>query len=514
MSGEPTGLRGDPTRAQVRGSTLLLVGQAFALVAGLAVQVLIVRVLSKAEYGAFAYALSLAMLAEAVTSFGLRRGVSRFMPTYEERGEDAKALGTLVFAFCTILSLGLVTMLALIGLRHMLTGSFPSPAHAAAVLLIMSALTPAQALANLLDGVFAVYVRPGAIVVRKYVLTPLLRLVVVALLALESHDVRFLAAGYVLTAIVGLAVYGTMLVPVLRDRGLWDRLRTRRLQMPVGEVLRFTVPLLSTDVTRALLGGGNAVLLGIMATPGDVAELRAVVPVSLTMTYVLSAFGILFVPLAARLHARGELADLNRLYWQTAIWTAVLSFPVFITCTGLAGPLTRLLFGERYAHAAPLLAVLAVGHFVTAAAGPNGVLLGVLGRVRYVVFANLGAIVASVALNVALIPPLGALGAALATAATFVGLNAALQAGLGRDTGVHVLDPTYASAYLALAAVSAIALALLLLGSLPLLVEIAVAVLATVATLGFARRRLGVAETFPELARLPGVRLLLAAGRR
>jgi hypothetical protein len=77
-----------------------------------------------------------------------------------------------------------------------------------------------------------------------------------------------------------------------------------------------------------------------------------------------------------------------------------------------------------------------------------------------------------------------------------------------------VLDPTYASAYLALAAVSAIALALLLLGSLPLLVEIAVAVLATVATLGFARRRLGVAETFPELARLPGVRLLLAAGRR
>jgi O-antigen/teichoic acid export membrane protein len=201
--------------------------------------------------------------------------------------------------------------------------------------------------------------------------------------------VRVLAAGYVLTAIVGLAVYGTMLAPVLRDRGLWDRLRTRRLQMPVGEVLRFTVPLLSTDVTRALLGGGNAVLLGIMATPGDVAELRAVVPVSLTMTYVLSAFGILFVPLAARLHARGELADLNRLYWQTAIWTAVLSFPVFITCTGLAGPLTRLLFGERYAHAAPLLAVLAVGHFVTAAAGPNGVLLGVLGRVRYVVFANL-----------------------------------------------------------------------------------------------------------------------------
>ena len=46
-------------RRQIRGSTLLLVGQLLAKGVNFGVQVLIVRYLSKSDYGALAYALSI-----------------------------------------------------------------------------------------------------------------------------------------------------------------------------------------------------------------------------------------------------------------------------------------------------------------------------------------------------------------------------------------------------------------------------------------------------------------------
>src|SRR5262245_63197643 len=78
---------GSESKAQIRGSTLLLAGQAFAVLVNLAIQVLIVRYLSQESYGAFAYALSVALLGEAVARFGMRRGAARYMPLYEEEGD-------------------------------------------------------------------------------------------------------------------------------------------------------------------------------------------------------------------------------------------------------------------------------------------------------------------------------------------------------------------------------------------------------------------------------------------
>ena len=82
-------------------------------------------------YGAFAYARSIVALGETIAAFGLRRGVSRYLPIYEERGEPDRAAGTLVFALGAVLTLGLAVVLVVIGLRGVISGSVgsvtPSP---------------------------------------------------------------------------------------------------------------------------------------------------------------------------------------------------------------------------------------------------------------------------------------------------------------------------------------------------------------------------------------------------
>jgi O-antigen/teichoic acid export membrane protein len=498
---------------QIRGSTLLLGGQAFAVLANLVVQVLLVRYLSKSGFGVFAFALSIATLGQALAAFGLRRGVGRFLPIYEERGELDKVAGTLVFAIAAVLSLGLAVVLVVIGLGGVIEGSFSGAPETSAVLAALIVLAPIQAVADLLDGVFAVFTRPRAIFFRKFVYTPVMRLIMVVTLALAGAGVVPFAIGYTVIGGAGTVVYGAALVPTLRERRLWERLRGRRLTFPIRELLSFTVPLLTNDLAFAFINAVGVVLLGLLSGAQDVAELRAVVPVAMTMSYVLSSFGLLFTPIAARLFARSDAAELNRLYWQTAVWTTVLSYPIFIVSTGWAGPLTRLLFGDRYSSSASLLAVLAVGRFITAAAGPNGVLLGVYGHVRYLVATNVVAMIMSLALSLALIPPFGAMGAAISATATLALFNGVWQVGLARRTQVHGVDPAYADVYVRILLATAVFFAVQLALSPPPVVSAGLAAVVSVTVLVITRRRLALTETFPELARLPLVRLLAGPRR-
>lgn len=499
----------DPTGTQIRGSSVLFAGQLFAVVANLVAQILIVRYLSQESFGAFAYALSLVMVAEAVAAFGMRRGVARYMPLYEEAGDRARAAGTLVLAVGTVLAIGLALVLVVAGFRGAFAGTFADDSTAVTVLVVLILLAPIQAFGTLLDGVFAVYAKPRAITARKFVVTPLFRLLVVFLLLFGNYDVVFLAVAYVVTGLLGLLLYVPLLTQTLREHRLTGVLRRREYSLPAREVLRFTMPLLTNDISNAVLVSGSAIVLGSLATATDVAELRAVLPLALTMGYVLSSFGLLLIPLASRLYARSDAAELHRLYWRTAIWTGVLAFPVFLACVAIPEPITVLLFGERYADAAPVLAALATGQFISTAAGHNGAMLAVFNRVGYMAWTNLAAIVVGLTLMVALAGPHGALGVAIGSSVTLVLLNVGRQFGLDRHTSVGGLDRSVVPSYVAMAAVTAVVVTLERTVSPPDMIGALLVAAGVAVVFAVARSDLALTETFPQLAAIPVVKHLI-----
>lgn len=498
---------GGLTREQIRGSVLLLAGQVISTLVGSAViQVLLVRHLSKTEYGAFAYALSVAILLEGFSSLGLSRAVARFIPIYDEEEDYRKLFGGLLLAIGATLGLGLAAVLLVNGMRGFIEGTLVNDTLAVTLLVILICLAPITALENVLDKTIVIFSSVRALFFRKYVLTPGLRLLVVLVLVVGDAGLRFLAFGYVAAGVIGLAAYGWILWRALHRRGLLQHFRLRGLTLPVREMLAFALPLLTTDLVFTVMTSSDAVMLGYFGDVEEVAALRAVVPFARLNQFVLLSFGLLFVPLASRLYARGDRAGINDLYWQSAAWVAVLSFPLFAVTSALASPLTILLFGERYADSAPLLAVLAVGYYFHAALGFNGMVLSVFKKVRYIVSINLLAAMVNIAANLVLIPAYGALGAALATSTALVVHNLLKQAGLLRlGTGVSLLPGRYVRVYLVLGvATTAVALAQLTVGP-PLWLGLTLVGMASLAVLVATRATLDIAATFPELA---GIRLL------
>ncbi len=474
------------------------------------VQVLIVRYLTdKSDYGAFAYALSVVTILTTFVALGTDRAIGRFLPIYQERERPDAMLGTVVFVAGTIASLGIASILFVYGFQDLVNGSLLND-QAGELLLILVILAPIQALDDVLMNGFAVFSSPRAIFFRRYVLNPVLRLAVVGLLIFGKQDVEFLAIGYVATGAIGVAVYAVLFARLLRRVGVLPQSGRPSFSFPMREILAFSVPLLTTDLVYILLNASDVVLLGAITSDAEaVANYRVIQPVAALNLIVLQSFTLLFIPATARLFAKDDREGLRSLYWQTAAWVAVLSFPIFALTFALAKPLTVALFEQRYAGSAVFLSIIAIGRYYDAALGFNGLTLRVFGNMKAVVGVNMAAAGVNLVLLLILIPPLGALGAAIATASTLLVFNSLKQYALHRYVGVSLFEWQYARVYLTIVLTTVGLLAIEFVLDPPLIVGLVLVGLASLAVLFAGRQHLQVADTFPELGRLPLLRRIL-----
>jgi O-antigen/teichoic acid export membrane protein len=380
------------------------------------------------------------------------------------------------------------------------------------IVSLMIILAPVEALDGILTDMFAVFRSARAIFVRRYILAPALRLLVVTVLVLTSAGVEFLAIGYVLTGLLGVFLYVTMLPGLFRRAGViggpGPSHGSRRVSIPFREVAAYTIPLLTIDLVLLSMSSLDAIIVGNIHGTEEVARLRVVESTARLNAIVFTTFAILFTPAAARLFARGDRTTMRDLYWRSAAWIAVLSFPIFVLTFSLATPVTVFLFDERYRSSGIILATLALARYIDAAFGPNGQTIRMFGGVKEIVVVNLVTAAVHLGLAIVLIPPLAAEGAALAILLSFILYNVLKQIALRRVTGVPMFEMAYLPIY------ATIALAALIIAGLevsvdpPLPVALLLAALASVLVIALGRRSLRIAETFPELLRFPGGRFL------
>jgi O-antigen/teichoic acid export membrane protein len=490
-------------KKHLRGSTLLLVGRLISMAANFVIQVLVVRYLSKNDYGAFAYGLSIVSLGTQFILLGLDKTITRFIPIYQEQHNYNKVFGTMLLMAGTIASLGLSLILLLYGLKDWLGQTVVKDPIALNLLVVVIALVPVRAFDQLFLGLFTVFSNPRAIFFRKYLMAPGLQLAVVILLILGQSSVFFLAGGYVIAGVLGIVFYVVLLLQTFRQQGLFRHFVLRTIQMPVREIFGFSLPLLMSSSVHVLRGALVIMLLEHFHPTSEVANFRAVMPVGELNMLVYQSFTALFMPSAARMFARKEWSGINDLYWQTAIWIAVISFPIFMLTFSLAQPLTILLFGERYADSAIILALLSLGYYFNAGLGFNNYTLRVFGKVRYIFFVDLIVTVATIGIYWIVIPRYGALGAAVATCGTLVAQNLFYQIGLKWQTNVSFFQWRYLRVYLTIILGATAVVLLELFFDLPIYLDFGIAALISLLILRINHQALNVKETFPEILRFP-----------
>ena len=499
----------ESARGSIRGSSLLLLGRLMSLGVMAAVQVLLVRHLSRTDYGAWTYALSVVVLLQSVAALGLDRSVTRFLAIYRERNDLARVRGLVLLLVGSVAAVGTLATLTLVSFPETIARITGVDAHVLAILNIIIFLVPLEALDLLFIGLFACLGQARAIVIRRHILAPALKLAAVVALIMLDADVTYLAYGYLGASLLGMLLYGPMVWRSARQLGLTGA-GPRDVTVPAREVFAFTLPLLTADLAGAIMWSAGTLTLGYFSTLDQVALFTAVVPLATLNETVARNFTVLYTPALARLYARQDHAAINTMYWRTAVWVAVLTFPVFVLTFSASGSLLHVLYGTKYADAALLLSLIALGEYVNVALGLNGLTLRVLSDVKYSVTVNVVSAIVAILANIVLVPRFGALGAAYATCGTMLFHCVLKQVGLARATGVSPFDFRLSALYggIVLGAVVVVVGQLSMPGQPILLLLVAAA--ASLLLLVASKRMLMVTETFPEIRRVPLIRMLFA----
>jgi O-antigen/teichoic acid export membrane protein len=159
----------------------------------------------------------------------------------------------------------------------------------------------------------------------------------------------------------------------------------------------------------------DTLMLGYFKTAEVVGLYNAANPLAQLISVPLAALALIYIPIATGLYSKNLMAELRRNYTILTKWIVFLTLPIFLVLCLFPEAVLNLLFGSTYIAAAPALRILSFGFIISTLLGPNGNTLMALGESRFLMWSALAAAIVNVLLNIVLIPPMGIVGAAVAS---------------------------------------------------------------------------------------------------
>lgn len=192
---------------------------------------------------------------------------------------------------------------------------------------------------------------------------------------------------------------------------------------------RAWVPFTLLGTASTLNAQIGTLVLGWLSTNEQVAAMqiaeRGAMLVALSLMVVNLAIG----PHITQVHRSGDRAKLQALSRHSARMALVAALPVAAVLILLGGPILNLVFGAEYKEIATApLTILTFGQLINVSVGSVGMLLMMSGYERDTLLGQVMALIVNVLAAVLLIPPMGAVGAAIATAIGLLVWNGALAA--------------------------------------------------------------------------------------
>ncbi|MFW2334143.1 oligosaccharide flippase family protein, partial [Ilumatobacter sp.] len=173
-AGAGTTKASESKRDHVRGSSLLLTGRVFSMLINMGFQVLLVRYLSRSDFGVIAYGLTVASFVQIAVSLGQERSVSRFLVFYDEEDRPDLVAGTLALYVLSVSVLGVLAFGTTLAIGGALVGGLDNPS-AAAVVAILVFVAPVDSLDMMMQNTFAAFSRTRQIFLKKYIVNPLVK---------------------------------------------------------------------------------------------------------------------------------------------------------------------------------------------------------------------------------------------------------------------------------------------------------------------------------------------------
>jgi O-antigen/teichoic acid export membrane protein len=402
-----------------RHSAVFFAGMMFTAAAGYLFKVYLARVLGAEALGLYALGMTIIGFVGVFNGLGLPQSAVRFVALYNASGKFDELRGFMVRGVGLLLAANI-----LLGSGVWILGPWVSehfyhtPALRGylglfAMIMILGALT--TFFGQVLQGYKDVSRRT---VITNFVGTPL-TMVLTMVLVFFGQGLR----GYILAQVLSAAVVLLLLVGMV-----WflSKPETRRLGGPLpgleSHVLAFGGTAFGINLTEFLLAQIDKVLIGFYINPREVGIYAVAMAIVAFVPVALQSVNQIFSPTIADLHTRGEQELLGRLFQTLTKSILAFTLPLATIVMVFSRPLMRI-FGADFEAGWPILVAGTLGQLVNCGTGSVGYLLLMSGHQKQLFKVQLWMTMTMVVLNIALIPRMGILGAAIAAAVANLGTN-------------------------------------------------------------------------------------------
>jgi O-antigen/teichoic acid export membrane protein len=402
-----------------KGGIFLAGGSFFEFASRLVIAFMLARTLGVKDYGLYVLSISVAGIFTGISLLGLDDAVVRYVAIMSGRRDRAGLWGTLQIGF------GVSAIAALImggvlffGARPIAEGLFNEP-RLTPLLHILAVVVPFLMVSNLLAGTARGFRRMDYAAFAENVVQSVVRMVLLAVLALAGNLDVYAAA--VIFGISDVAATVTLIALLNRHFPLKKPFH-QDARRDVKEVFGFALPLWLSGLLRQFRRNIEVVLLGALSAASSVGIFAIVNKVNLVGHVFLLSILVAVKPILAQLHDRGDREELSHVYITATRWTLTLNMPFFLIMV-LYPEAILSVFGHAFVAGATALVVLAFAELANAGTGICGPMIDMTGHTK-IKFAN--SVLWTVLLvggGAVLIPRWGVLGAATASLIAISAVN-------------------------------------------------------------------------------------------
>jgi O-antigen/teichoic acid export membrane protein len=393
--------------AVAKGGGYVFTGKLFLDVVRFVTAILLARLLGAEQYGMYSLSLSAMNIAVGVALLGLDAALLRFVAVMIGRKDEEAVWGTIQVGVGIALLLSVASGVILYGSSYVIAERAFNNINLAPMLQLASVFIPVLTMSELLASVIKGFKRMDYPVIAQFVFQPLVRLVLIVILALSGFS-----------AFWAIVTYGAadLLASLLLLHYLNREFRLRRPINPARRdfksMLGFSMPVWLSGLMVKFQGNIQAIVLGALNTIASVGVFSIASQITMVSGHFTSSLNTSSKPIIAQLYDQRDWKQMEKIYQTTNKWAVMVQLPLFLLIVFFPAILLSI-FGESYTQGANALVILAVADLLNVSTGMGGVILDMTGNTRLKLLNSLVRLGLYLGFDLFFIPRWGLMGAAL-----------------------------------------------------------------------------------------------------
>tara|TARA_Y100000310_G_C20696429_1_gene826066 strand:+ start:3210 stop:4736 length:1527 start_codon:yes stop_codon:yes gene_type:complete len=393
----------------LKGVGFLFLGIIFSKLFNYVFRIIIARYLGPGDYGLFSLALAVVGVLVTLSLLGLPQGIVRYVAQYKARQDSKRLNGVIVTSMKLSVFMSLIFSILLYIFAESVAVILFSKPEMLGLLQLMAVAIPLTVIITNLEKVVLAFQRVEYITISRNFSENLVKVILSIIFVSLGFGIVWVASAYLFSIFVGIVLLFYFLHNKVHRLSSVIRNRVSVSK----KLLRFSLPLLFTDVFTFLLVWTDTLILGYFVTSADIGIYNAAVPTAMLVYMVPTTLRTMFYPVMSEYYSLGR--NVKAFYQRVSDWLLFLTLPVAAFLVMFREEFLGFFFGDVYVEGATVLMVICLAYFVYALANTPHIMLYVKKKTKLIMFNTVVAVLVNIGLNLYLIPRYGLLGAALAT---------------------------------------------------------------------------------------------------